>query len=1336
MMMKYLYLSFCLLASCVSLLAGNVESYPFKRLTKQQNLSHYSVMALYQDERGLIWMGTRNGVNVYDGSEMHIYKHNPDDAHSLLNNSVRNIIGDRNGHIFLLTLRGVCCYEVEKESFSTLTQHPAAAICFDRQLYMASANKVYAYNGRQFELYCELPDANARIFSLASSNDSLMIGTEGHGLYVFGRGTRSWGHPLQEGKIGDIFKDSKGRCWLSTWEDGLYCLEGDRLRHYTHRSTDPSTLNADFVRLCREDQQGNLWVGTFKGLCRYLPQSDTFASVSSLSINDELPTHSVWSLLADSQGSLWVGTYFGGVSYFNPRLEMYKHYRMRENEELGGLSFPVIGQMTEDDRHNLWICTEGGGLNQLDRTTGKFTWYRHSSDPHSISHDNVKSLYYDREREVLWVGTHLGGLNKLDLRTRRFTRYSYKKEGRAVDKANIICAIQPYRNTLLLATHDGVLQFDIDSGTFTPLFKSGQEGAIISLALDLKIDRNGLLWISGVEKGAYSYDFATRRLRLYTHHPSKPSSLSSNGVNCMYLDGQQHLWLCMSESGLDRYHDESDDFSNYNERRNDLQSDCVYGACSLSPDHLLLITESGVSNLDLRTGMARNYDVQSGMPLSGINQNAIYRTADGEVFIGGTDGLVSFRPDDLALRPASYTIFPYRLFIQDRPVEVGDETGILQKALSKTPAIRLKASQNMFSIQYAMTDYVPMSRNNLQYKLEPFSDSWTTLAGGRRITYTNLNPGRYTLLVRAVAPVGRQPVVSRLSIEILPPLYATWWAWLLYVVAAGIIGYSLVRVYKHRIRLQTELKYERKHIEDVEALNQNKLRFFTNISHEFRLPLTLIIGQMEMLLQMRNIPSAVYNRIHSVYRNGVQLQELITELLDFRKQEQGHMRIRVAEQNIVGFLYDNYLLFHSYALHRKINFKFNKSNDVIQVWYDTKQLQKVLNNLLSNAFKYTPDGGEIALSVRKGSNQMVVIEVSDSGCGIEGKDLDKIFDRFYQTDHSMVSPMEGVGVGLALTKGIVELHHGTIEVYSEPGEGSTFTIRLPLGKEAFAAEELVGEEVRHPSVEQQVLFEQMEEEARSDQEMESARKILVVEDEAELLQMLVGIFAPYYQVLTAVNGEQAWETVVNDLPDIVLADVVIPGISGMELCKRIKENSNTCHIPIMLLTGRTATEHKLEGLKVGADDYVTKPFEVNVLLSRCRNLVNNRILLQEKYSKQPQKSNPMFAITPADKEFMDRAMQLIEDNLDKAEFSVDQFAREMSVSRTKLYAKVKAITNQTPNELILSMRMKKAAVMLKEHPELSIAEISDKLGFCSPRYFSRCFKDKFNVSPQVYRRGE
>ena len=669
-------------------------------------------------------------------------------------------------------------------------------------------------------------------------------------------------------------------------------------------------------------------------------------------------------------------------------------------------------------------------------------------------------------------------------------------------------------------------------------------------------------------------------------------------------------------------------------------------------------------------------------------------------------------------------------------VGINDKTGILKSSFYDTSAITLKSDHSVLNLEFAVSNYIAANQHEFVYRLEGFSNGWTKIYKQRTITYTNLSPGDYTLIVK---PAGINNVYQpeyRLNITVLPPFYKTIWAYLIYVVITISLLYYIVRTYHGRIKLQESLKYEKQHIRDVEELNQSKLRFFTNISHEFRTPLTVIVGQIEMLLQVQSFPPAIYNKLLNVYKNGLQLRGLISELLDFRKQEQGHMKIKVSRHNLVDFLYENYLLYIEYASTRHIKFYFNKDQDQLEVWYDSRQMQKVINNLLSNAFKYTPEKGSISINISKRGEE-AIIEVQDSGKGIKPEEAGKIFERFYQTSNDPENT-QGTGIGLALSKGIVELHKGRIEVSSNQTSGTTFTIALKLGNAHFTAEQIETEEPKEEEaaviveskfmVEQQVLDDTVKERIKG-------AKVLIVEDNDSLREMLAGLFEPYYEIITAADGEEGLKEARDRMPDLIISDVVMPKMTGIELCKQIKQDFETCHIPVVLLTARTAIEHTIEGLRIGADDYITKPFNVNLLISRCNNLVNSRIVLQEKFSKQPQTRVQMLATNPMDKDLLDRTVAIIEKNMDNAEFSLNDVIRELCISRTNFFSKMKAITGQTPNDFILTIRLKKAAYLLKNELFLSIAEVADQTGFSSPRYFSRCFKEVYGISPLFYRTG-
>ena len=995
--------------------------------------------------------------------------------------------------------------------------------------------------------------------------------------------------------------------------------------------------------------------------------------------------------------------------------------------------------MTEDDEGNLWIGTEKGGINKYNPVTQTYQWYIDQDTPNNFTRGNVRAIYYDSLQKVVWTGIHLEGLNKLDLKTGRFTNYKHKKGDKTSIPSNLIEDILPYQGQLILATSNGIGLFNPGTGTCKPLFHDEVALNNTISTFGLTLDHKGILWITNNNNGACAYNFNTQEFSIYKYKSANEHSISSNSINSIYEDSQNRLWFCTNENGLDLYRRETDDFENFDMSKNNLASNIIYNICELSPNRLLVTTDKGFSILDYQQKKFKNYEE---LPLSCINENALYKNKKGEIFIGGTTGIISFFEKELEEAPRSYRIYPFRLIVNGKDINVGDKDSILTRDITYTPQITLKPNQNIFSIEYTTTDYIPFNKDEIIYRLEGFSNTWNSLEQNV-ITYTNLNPGKYTLVVKAKDINESLVPPSRLQIEILPPFYRTIWAYLLYSICIIGIVYYLIRTYYRRIQLQESLKYEKKHAKDIEKLNQAKLRFFTNISHEFRTPLTLIIGQMEMLLQVRSFAPNVYNKILGVYKSCLQLRELITELLDFRKQEQGYMTIKVSEHNIVDFIYEHYLLFQEYAVQRQITFNFEKSSDNIRLWYDTKQMQKVINNLISNAFKHTKAGGIISISIRK-RNQEVLIDVTDNGSGIAAKDINNIFTRFYQTEQLDSLFYVGTGIGLSLSKGIVELHHGSIEVSSELGEGTTFCIHLKTGNEHFTSEQICETKDTFTSNEfnefnaefqQALLLEQAT--LNNDIRLkEGEYKILIVEDNDSLKEMLVKIFEEFYIVITASNGKEGLEKVRSESPNIVLSDIIMPEMSGTELCQAIKTDFDTCHIPVVLLTAKTAIEHNLEGLRMGADDYITKPFNINILLSRCNNLVNNRIMLQEKFSKLPQENVQILTNNVMDQKFMDKILEIIEQEMENGNFNVDMLATRMSISRTKLFSKLKAITGQTPADFIMTLRLRRAAFLLKNNMELNIAEISDQVGFNVPKYFSKCFKERYHVTPQAYRKGD
>lgn len=580
-----------------------------------------------------------------------------------------------------------------------------------------------------------------------------------------------------------------------------------------------------------------------------------------------------------------------------------------------------------------------------------------------------------------------------------------------------------------------------------------------------------------------------------------------------------------------------------------------------------------------------------------------------------------------------------------------------------------------------------------------------------------------------------------LNIHVSAPFYATVWAYFFYLLCLLGVMIAFIRFKTRQAALKSSLEFERKEKERIEELNQVKLRFFTNISHEFCTPLTLILGQIEVLMQM-DLGTTIYNRILRIYKNAWHMRNLISELLDFRKQEQGYLKLKVEEQNLVTFTRQIYMCFYEYAQKKEITYRFDNVEEIISVWFDSKQLQKVIFNLLSNAFKYTPNKGSIRVEVRMLASQAIV-SVCDTGVGIPEEHISKIFERFYQTDNSSSFTL-GTGIGLALAKGIMNMHHGKIDVESTVGKGTKFTLSLPLGNRHFSDEEMATVESRESVIISEAVpmlpFEQImdveEEKTKVQENIKEEDKpiILLVDDNEELLSMLEDLFLPIYKVYIAHDGREGLEMARQIQPDLIISDVMMPEMSGKELCYKIKTNVELSHISVVLLTAQTSVEYVVEGLMFGADDYVTKPFNVKVLIARCNNLIKNKKRLIAHYAGKTITESPVTeAINERDKELLAKCVNIIKENFENPAFDVTALASELCVGRSKLYMQFKQMTGLTPNEFILKIKLDEAMSLLKNHPELNISEISIRLGFSSPRYFSKSFKAFFGVAPQTVR---
>ena len=1306
----------------------------FNHLTPADGLSQITVNSLYADSDGVIWMATRVGLDSYNGNAIHVDSYQPSEANSLFCNNVRSLTGDGERMLYLVCSEGVASLDIRTKKFTTLYRGNEGAVCYHKGLYMGIGSTVKLLDTKtdKSTLLTTLPKNETIVSMKYDSRDRLWIGTVKGGLYCYAN--KRLTHVVPDAHITTIYEDSRHNIWVGSWYKGFWTIAPDGKITNTKAG---EWLVSNFVRTFCEDNQGNMWIGTYHGLMSYNPKTGAHRLFTADGQPGSLTNSSIWSIIKDRQGTMWIGTYFGGVNYFNPEYEIYTRYSAGASSA-SSLSFPVVGSMAEDDSGRLWICTEGGGLNILDRRTGRFSRFP------AITTANLKALYFDRKRGVMWVGSHLGGLYRIDIASGHVTTYRHLRGNHHSLPSDVVRSIVPYGDKLVIGMMTGAALFDPNKGAddgFTRLLPDRIRLAVSSIC----VDHDQRLWIATEGNGVYCTDPKSGAVAHFEHKSGDKTTLSSNYVNNIMLDRHGRMWLSMANNSICLYDEVSRTFTTYGGNEG-LVSDCVYAIApsSLNTRDLILITNRGFSLFNTTTLRFRNYDRSSGFPLESVNENALYVATDGTVYLGGIDGMTSFNERDLYKKAQPYHIGFCQLYVNGEEVKPGDDTDILSNTLRFTDEIVLRHDQTVVSVEVFTTNFIRATAVPLQYRLRGVSDRWIP-ARQKIFSFNGLGTGSYVLEVRTM---GSEQAQAKLRIRILPPWYLSWWAYLIYIIGIVAASWWLICEYRDRIRMSESLKFEQQRVKDIEDQNQSKLRFFTNVSHEIRTPLTVIIGLSETLLQSSTFASDVRNKILGIYRNSTQLRGLISELLDFRKQEQGHIHIFVQQQDFSAFVRETVMLFKEYAFTKDISLELELPQTLV-MWFDRKQMLKVMNNLISNALKHTPQGCSVTISAVDDGNGHAVISVEDTGKGIAKEELPNVFRRFYQVRGLESFSEIGTGIGLNLTKGIVELHHGTIDVDSTIGKGTVFTLTLPTHKEAFSPDEISNEPVAIAAPVEEELPVVTQPQHDVDKETVSVKTasadvptaddnrptVLIVEDNDDIRQLLVTLFCPYYRTATAVDGREALEMVADEMPDLVLSDVLMPNMSGIELCKAIKRDFSICHIPVVLLTARTAVEQALEGLKTGADDYVTKPFNSDVLISRCNNLVNTRRLLQRKFSEHPHSEADVLATNPLDKDLLDRAMKIIDKYYTDSSFSVDTFAREIGMSRTAFFNKWKDLTGDTPKGFILSMRLRKAADMLRNRMEMSISDVSYANGFSSPRYFCKCFKDAYKIQPSAYRNG-
>ncbi|MFW5820694.1 MAG: hybrid sensor histidine kinase/response regulator transcription factor, partial [Bacteroidota bacterium] len=1256
------------------------ESDNFKNFEDQygKSLSNSIVTTIIEDKEENFWIGTFNGgLNYYNEKKDSFYIiQNDHNSNRLTSNTIRTICEDDEGLLWIGTRNGLNKYDPHENNMEFYYFHPE-----------------------------EVTGGNDIRYIYADESERLLLATNGGGLIKFIKKTGDFqinnedsdeAGTLKSNTVRSIIRDNSGTLWIGTL-NGLFLYdEKDNLfHHYKHNPDDPGTLNTHSVRAIFQDRDGNIWLGLYYGGINFYNQKNSqFQNFTERGPNNSgLSSNIISSFVEDKNGNLWIGTEGGGLNYFNRKTGQFKHYLNQSDKK--SISSNFIKSLAIDKNGKLWIGTIEAGLDYFDPVTSTFQNYRNDpSDFHSLSNNYIRSIYID-SKENIWVGTNGNGLNKFNARNNKFERLPYDNGENTIHGSNINSIIE---------------------------------------------DSSGLL-IIGTNKGLNIYNPETYQNR-FINSIDKGNPLSE--IWCFYIDKENNLWIGTNENGLVYYNRQDEIFRSFTQE-DALLNNVVYGIIPDNNGYLWVSTNRGLSRFDIEDHSVKNFESHSGLLSNQFNYNSYYKTRDGELLFGGNRGFTLFHPDEIH----SNTIMPpavitgFKLF--NKPVDLKDKDSPLNSNIIIAEEVTLNHKQTVFSIEFASLSYIAPENNQYEYTLEGFLDAWIYLGNNRSVTFTNLDPGKYIFKLRASNNDGMwNEAGTSLAINVLPPWWKTGWAFSAYSLFFLGLFLIAVKAYKIRVDERNKLKYERLEKQRIIELNQMKLRFFTNISHEFRTPLSLIIGPVEELVEkFRNSQDGISKKLSVIQKNSITLHHLIEQLMTFRKIEAGALKLKIQKLELVSYLSHINDSFLDLAGKKNIKFRFSHEISPLPIWIDPDMMEKVFINILSNAFHHTPKNGEVEISAFQNTHTGVVeIKISDTGPGIPEDKLEKIFERFYQIDNPQADPHHGTGIGLSFARDIINLHAGSISAKNLKGKGVCFIIRIKAGKEhlkehiLIESGDLLKEEekkiITTDNSKGMLLTEEVNEDINNTKkDLSKKYKILVVEDNESLNNYLSDTLSEEYQVCNAFNGKQGLTQARVHNPDLIIMDVMMPELGGIELTNMLKTDFETCHIPIIMLTAKSSLNDEIEGFEKGADAYISKPFSMKLLKTQISSLLQNRENLRKVFNLNLKLNPTEVNIQSMDDKFIKHAMKIVEDNIAEEKLNVQLLAEELGMSRMQLNRKMKGLLNQSPSDFIRIVRLKRASQLMTDG-KLNVSEVIYHVGINSRTYFTKAFKDQFGMSPKEY----
>ncbi|MDR2274384.1 MAG: response regulator [Sphingobacterium sp.] len=1293
------------------------QSLYFKNYQPHDGLSNSSVKCITQDNQGFLWLGTRNGLNRFDGNRFKIFRHNASDPSSIGSSSILSILTDSKGVLWVGTTRGTYCYDPVKEDFKAFNRIPIGEVNAIHEyagfIWLLSNGKLYRYNPYTTEIVPFDQNKNTLV-AITSSQKG--------GLWTTDNNSTLERYQVKAGKFVQIALKNTDRKALANTKTVyaindsllmvgtinsayLFDFKNGKLKNLFANHYPNKVIQANCII---QQTESIYWIGTETGIYTYDIHTGQSQHIKKDLLNPfAISDNAVLNFYRDREDNIWFGTFFGGFNQYSNQFDNFKKYLSGFGKS--ALSGNIVHDIKKDNYGNFWIGTEDGGLNKINAQTQQIQHFVANGKKGSIAHNNVHGLA--TIGDDLWVGSTTHGLDILDVKTGKLKKH-YDHIGKGpLQSSFAVCIYRSRDNSMFVGTDRALYVYNKNKDSFDLL-------PITAWIQGIYEDEYGILWVNTYGSGVYQYDRGSGAVQHLHSEQGKQNTLVNNYVNGLFEDSKKNLWFC-TESGLSKYRRDGR-FINYL-TESGLPSNQVFKVLEDDNKAIWITTGRGLVRLDEGVSKPVVYTSRDGLPADQFNYNSAFKDDDGTLYFGTIKGMVSFNPKKSIKNNFVPPIYISSIQLNNTEIQVTKD-GILPQSIALSKEIKLSYDNSNISFNIAALSFVSPESNAYRYIMEGYDRGWTSIKGNQKIYYNKLPPGTYTFRFKGANNNGIwNPAEKELRIVVSPPWWLSSWAYMLYFLTISTIVLLILRYYFLLIKANNTQKmdsYERKKEQEVYNL---KLEFFTNLAHEIRTPLTLIKMPLEKIIRTQQFrDSETASDLALIEKNTTRLIRLTNQLLDFRKAETNNMSLIFTKTDINSLLSEVFNDLNSLAKEKILHYDLSLPRITLTAFVDEEALRKILTNLIHNAIKYAESHVHIKLLSFNSDDIMFNIEFRNDGEIVPFDKREKIFEPFYRLNES--DKDTGTGIGLPLSRSLVELHQGSLSlVYTEENR-NIFLLSLPILQEQTLDIKPILEEAA--SHNENKLY------TKTDENTEKP-VILIVEDNKEILAYLNKELKIDYTILRASNGAEALEILDQDNVQLVLTDIMMPIMDGIALCKRIKSDILYSHIPVIFLTAKNALDSKIKGLKIGADAYIEKPFSLEFLTVQIRNILNNRKIIKNYFTNSSISNLKDINVSAPDKDFISQLNTVIYDNISDIDLNVDELARLMNMSRPTLYRKIKGLSDLTPNELINISRLKKAAELLIQR-EYNITQISTMVGYTVQSNFSRDFHKHYGMSPSIY----